>query len=195
MNDFLPMALFALAASISPGPVNVVALGLGAKHGFRAGLLHVTGATVGFTLLLVLAGIGLRGLLALWPGFTTILHWAGLLFLLYMAWQLAFDDGTTPSGRNGRASLLAGAGMQWLNPKAWLAAVAGVGLFGADDDVHTLLAFATIYFVVCYASIACWTAAGALMRNTLETPARMRRLNAFLALCLTVCAGWMLLAS
>jgi threonine/homoserine/homoserine lactone efflux protein len=201
MNEILPMTFFALAASISPGPVNVVALGLGARQGFRAGLHHVMGATMGFVLLLVLAGLGLRGLLALWPGITRALHWAGLLFLLYMAWRLASDDGRLPdgpssdTGQRGAASLLAGAGMQWLNPKAWLAAVAGVGAFAADGDARSLWAFATVYFVVCFVSIACWAAAGALMRKVLQTPARMRRLNAVLALSLIGCAGWLLLAS
>ena len=49
MSDVLSMSAFALAASITPGPVNVVALGAGAQYGLRAGMRHVTGATVGFT--------------------------------------------------------------------------------------------------------------------------------------------------
>jgi threonine/homoserine/homoserine lactone efflux protein len=62
-------------------------------------------------------------------------------------------------------------------------------------DAHSLWAFATIYFVVCYASIACWAAAGTLMRRALQTPTQMRRLNTVLALCLIVSAGWLLLGS
>ncbi|HAT1553441.1 TPA: LysE family translocator, partial [Aeromonas hydrophila] len=41
------MAGFALAMSITPGPVNLVALGSGARHGFAASLRHVVGATLG----------------------------------------------------------------------------------------------------------------------------------------------------
>ncbi|MGL4410466.1 MAG: hypothetical protein ACRCTU_18935 [Zoogloea sp.] len=37
----LSMAGFALAMSITPGPVNLVALGSGARHGFAASLRHV----------------------------------------------------------------------------------------------------------------------------------------------------------
>lgn len=200
MHDVLPMALFSLAASLSPGPVNVVALGIGARSGLRAGLRHVTGATLGFTLLLVLAGVGLRGMLAFWPGMTSALRGAGLLFLLYMAWRLASDDGRLPDSRDGTArrgaaSMLAGAGMQWLNPKAWMAAVAGVGTFAAGDNARDLWVFAAIYGVVCYASIACWAGAGVLMSKAIDTPAGMRRLNRVLALSLIVCAGWLLLDS
>jgi threonine/homoserine/homoserine lactone efflux protein len=38
------MAAFALASSLSPGPVNVVALSAGAQHGFATSMRHVTAA-------------------------------------------------------------------------------------------------------------------------------------------------------
>nr|BFE96380.1 hypothetical protein GCM10020185_69160 [Pseudomonas brassicacearum subsp. brassicacearum] len=58
MSLILSMAAFALVASITPGPVNIVALSSGARYGFRATLRHVGGATLGFVLLLVLMGLG-----------------------------------------------------------------------------------------------------------------------------------------
>lgn len=84
MTALLSMAAFALASSISPGPVNVVALSAGAQHGLAASLRHVTGATVGFTLLLLLIGLGLHELLARFPNLIEIVKWAGVGFLLYM---------------------------------------------------------------------------------------------------------------
>lgn len=61
MSPALSMAAFALAISLTPGPVNPVALTSGARHGWRAATPHVFGATLGFTALLVLVGLGLRG--------------------------------------------------------------------------------------------------------------------------------------
>ena len=98
MNLVLSMAAFALAASLSPGPVNLVALGAGARHGFRASLRHVTGATVGFTVLLVLTGLGLQEILQRWPGLTDLVRWAGVAFLVYLAIRLAADDGRLAAG-------------------------------------------------------------------------------------------------
>lgn len=113
-----------------------------------------------------------------------------------MAYRLATDDGRLPTGTGDRkGSLLVGASMQWLNPKAWLAAVAGVGAFASGGDAAGLWTFAAIYFVVCFASMASWAAAGALMRQALQTPARMRALNTALALFLVVSALYMLAAS
>ena len=41
MSMYLSMASFALAASISPGPVNLVSLSAGARHGLRVAMGHV----------------------------------------------------------------------------------------------------------------------------------------------------------
>lgn len=148
MSLSLSMAAFALAASISPGPVNIVALGAGARHGLRPAIRHVTGATLGFILLLVLIGLGLHEVLRHWPGLAVALHWAGVLFLLYMAWKLARDDGALGEGRDTHApSLLRGAAMQWLNPEAWLACVAGIGAFVGQGETALLGQFSLIYLV------------------------------------------------
>src|SRR5687768_13124652 len=103
MSLILSMAAFALAASITPGPVNIVALSSGAQYGFRASQRHVAGATLGFVLLLVLMGLGLHEVLQLWPFMTRVVQWAGVAFLLFMAWKLASDDGQLHTSESGRA--------------------------------------------------------------------------------------------
>lgn len=122
MSLILSMAAFALATSITPGPVNVVALSSGARFGFAASQKHVFGAAVGFTVLLVLIGLGLHEVLLRWPILTQLIQWGGVAFLLYMAWKLAVDDGRLDAqGRATAPSMLYGAIMQWLNPKpGWL---------------------------------------------------------------------------
>jgi len=193
MNLVLSMAAFALAASLSPGPVNLVALGAGARHGFRASLRHVTGATVGFTLLLVLTGLGLHQVLLRWPGLTAGVRWAGVAFLGYLAIRLAADDGRLSAGPAGSGpSVLAGAAMQWLNPKAWLAAVAGTGAYLADGDPAQLWLFAGIYFAICYLSVGCWAYAGAHLRHRLDSPARIRAFNRLMAALLAGSAVFLL---
>lgn len=189
------MAAFALAASISPGPVNLVALSAGARYGLRASLRHVTGATLGFTLLLLAVGLGLQQLLQQLPTLKMLLHWSGVAFLLYMAYGLARDDGRLDSDNAQRApGLFTGAAMQWLNPKAWLASLAGIGAFAADGELRVIGQFAALYFVICYLSIACWAYAGAFLRPYLEQPRRMRLFNRALALLLAASALYLLLA-
>ena len=182
MSIIASMAAFALATSITPGPVNVVALGSGARHGFAASLAHVTGATAGFCLLLALAGLGLHEMVDAWPQVTAAVRWAGIAFLLYMAWKLAADAGELGAAQSpARPSLLQGAAMQWLSPKAWLAALAGMGTYAAAGDAAAVWLFAAIYFVVCWVSIAAWAWAGSRLQAHLRAPRRIRLFNRTMA--------------
>ena len=61
------MALFAFAASFSPGPVNLVSVSNGARYGLGKGLSFITGATLGFILLFFVIGFGLHHVLAALP--------------------------------------------------------------------------------------------------------------------------------
>jgi len=182
MSILASMAAFALATSITPGPVNVVALGSGARHGFSGSLAHVTGATAGYCLLLALTGLGLHETVARWPQVTDVVRWAGVVFLLYMACKLALDRGELGAGDTpARPSLLQGAALQWLSPKAWLAALAGMGTYAADGDAGAVWLFTAIYFMVCWPSIAAWAWAGSRLQDWLRAPRRMRVFNRAMA--------------
>lgn len=195
MSIFLSMAAFALAASISPGPVNMVALGAGARYGLAASMRHVTGATVGFTLLLLLTGLGMLELLRQWPQLMTAIRWGGVAFLLYMAYRLATDEGTIDADPTAKGpSLIRGAAMQWLNPKAWLASLAGMGAYAGNGDTMLVWQFTAVYFVICYASIACWAYAGTFLRQHLQNPKRVRLFNRLMAALIAGSAAYLLLA-
>lgn len=195
MNLLISMSAFALAASISPGPVNIVALSSGVQFGFFRSLRHVSGATVGFTLLLLLIGLGLHQVLNQWPVLTRLIQWSGVAFLLWLAYKLATDDGQLGAGKPVRGpSFFYGAMMQWLNPKAWLASLAGMGVYAADGDTRLVWQFAAVYFVICYASVACWAYAGSTLRSYLQVPARVRLFNRAMAFLLAGSAVYLLAA-
>ncbi|ENO90387.1 LysE family translocator [Thauera linaloolentis] len=178
----LPMSAFALAASISPGPVNMVCLGSGTRYGVRASLGFVSGATAGFIALFAAVGLGLATAMAQLPLLATLLRWSGIAFLLYLSWQLARDDGALDA-RNADAppGFMAGALMQWLNPKAWLAAASGIGAYTRGAVLEELALFAALYAPICWASLACWVFAGAFLRRRITRPSRLRAMNRVLA--------------
>lgn len=196
MSLYLSMAAFALASSISPGPVNLVALSTGAQHGLRAGLRHVTGATLGFTLLLLLIGLGLNEVIdrsGYGSSLMLALRWGGLSFLVYMAFELARSDGKLgrDAARRTKPSYLYGAAMQWLNPKAWIASLAGMAAYASSGDLLLVWQFAAIYFVICYASLASWAWAGASLRHHLQEPRKLMYFNRTLAALLLLAAVYM----
>lgn len=177
MTVLLAMASFALSMSISPGPVNMVIVASGAQHGVRRTLPFVSGATLGFTVLLVLVGFGLMQVFDALPWLLTWLGVAGALFILYVGYRIATAPAELTAARTAVPTFLQGALLQWLNPKAWIACAAGVSMFASPESTRPLLIFIAIYFVVCYASLAAWAVLGDRVASLLGTPYRIRLFN------------------
>jgi threonine/homoserine/homoserine lactone efflux protein len=179
------MSLFALAASLFPGPVNLVSLSGSARYGLKTGLLFITGATLGFILLFLIIGFGLHYFIDALPSVTRILQWLGISFLLYLSYQLFMDNGELDTHDNRRApSFMTGAIMQWLNPKAWLASVSGIATYIPNATVDQVLIFAGLYLPICWLSLGVWVGIGILLGQYFQSPAKMRIMNKTLALLL-----------
>ncbi|UYG01290.1 LysE family translocator [Halomonas sp. GD1P12] len=182
----LPMSAFALAASISPGPVNLVCLSSGTHYPIARGLVFVTGATLGFIALFLSVGAGLYSLLRHWPMLEILLRWAGVAFLLYLSAKLALDDGRLSHRAPAKApGFWTGAVMQWLNPKAWLACASGISAYTGASAELTLL-FAALYLPICWLSLSCWVYAGAFLKRYVSNPTLLVVINRVLALLLAV---------
>lgn len=185
LSLLLSMSAFALAASISPGPVNLVCLSSGTRYPIAAGLMFVTGATLGFVALFIAVGLGLYSLLTVVPGLQDVLRWAGVAFLLYLSYRLAVDDGRLPEGSSPEApGFMTGALMQWVNPKAWLAAASGIGAYTNGNDLQQILLFAALYVPICWLSLGSWVYAGAFLRRFVHRPIILVTINRILALLL-----------
>ncbi|WP_449045163.1 LysE family translocator [Paracoccus versutus] len=188
----LAMASFALAASATPGPVNIIGAMTGARFGPRRALAFVSGATAGFLVLLLGFGAGLLAgttwILALSRPMTL----AGAAYLLWLAWRLLRDDGRVAwRGPAGQAApgFWSGALVQGLNPKAWLAALSSLSTFVMPlaDPAAGLVVFAALFGAICWASLAAWAWGGARFGQ-----GRLRAFNRGMALILALSVGWML---
>lgn len=190
----LSMSAFALAASISPGPVNMICLSSGTHYPVAKGLTFVTGATLGFVVLFLGIGAGLYSLLSLVPLFEKLLRWAGIVFLLYLAHKLTQHDGHVQTQSADKApGFMTGAMMQWLNPKAWLASAAGIGAYTSGNEPYQLWLFAALYLPICWLSLASWVYAGAFLKRYVHRPIILLTINRLLAVCLAASALFLLL--
>ena len=191
----LPMSAFALAASISPGPVNLVCLSSGTHYPIAKGLVFVTGATLGFIALFLGIGAGLYSLLTTVPLFDVLLRWAGVAFLLYLSIKLAMDDGTLPEQAIAKPpGFMTGALMQWLNPKAWIASASGISAYTSGNDLTQIAMFAALYLPICWLSLASWVYTGAFLKRSIQTPRLLVTINRLLAVLLAASCLFLLLA-
>lgn len=176
MSLVLAMCLFALSMSISPGPVNLICLSTGVNHGPRRALPFVSGATIGFSLLLALVGLGI-GALAEHQQLLDLLGFAGAGFIGYIGIKIATSDPILEPIRATQPGFGQGFLLQWLNPKAWIACLSGVSAFNLAGDYPLLTLFVALYFVICYVSIASWALVGGRLGRWIATPRKLQIFN------------------
>lgn len=122
------IALFVV--ELTPGPNMGWLATLSAKAGRKTGLRAVAGVTLGLTLQMFAAAFGLSAILAgsdmLYQG----LRWAGVTFMLYLAWESWTENGEpSPSRAHGPSGFYRGLIANLLNPKALVFYLAVVSQF------------------------------------------------------------------
>jgi threonine/homoserine/homoserine lactone efflux protein len=186
------MSVFSLAMSISPGPVNLMTLSSGANNGLRKTLPFVSGATIGFTLLLVLSGLGMATFVKLYPLFLDYLIYLGGAYIAYMGYKIALSSADIECLSIAPPNFFEGFLLQWLNPKAWIACASGVSAFTVEGSYETLVLFSGIYFVICYASIAWWAIVGDRASDLLKSKNYRRFFNRLMGVSLMIIALYLI---
>ncbi|WP_157966358.1 LysE family translocator [Oceanibium sediminis] len=188
MDQTATMALFALTMSISPGPVNVITLSTGLNHGTRKALGFVTGATIGFTALLLMIGLGLSAVSVRFGRIIDVATVLGALLILYFGYKLLTSGGGVSAAERPVPRFWQGAALQWLNPKAWGACIAAVGLFQLDQSRSVLYFFVGLYGVICFFGIGSWAVFGSQVERFLRSPEGLVRINRVLGAILVTLA-------
>ncbi|MGL4858158.1 MAG: LysE family translocator [Enterobacteriaceae bacterium] len=186
------MGMFALSMSISPGPVNMVTVASGANHGFWRTFPFVSGATIGFTILLIFVGFWFIKMIENSPLFFKYLGLAGSVFIIYMGYKIASAHPELVMTKGNIPGFAQGFLLQWLNPKAWIACASGVAMFSNPQTHAPLITFMSIYFVVCYLSLAVWAVLGDRVSTLLSSRMRIRLFNLAMGGMLITTAGYML---
>jgi threonine/homoserine/homoserine lactone efflux protein len=196
-----PLALFAIVASITPGPNNLLLMRSGAAFGVRRSLRHILGIQIGFALLVLLSFLGVSALLLALPGVMQLLRIACFLYLLWLAW-LIFQDARPRTGDESAASASSsrplntfeGVSFQLINPKAWMMSVTVASAFygGAPPTPLDLVAATLICMVVGGPSMLIWTAWGASINTVLKQVRARQIFNYSMSIVVVLTAVWML---
>ncbi|MCJ2141873.1 LysE family translocator [Methylobacterium sp. E-066] len=179
----LAVSAYAFVTSITPGPNNAMLLASGVNFGFRRSIPHVLGIAIGFSVMVLAVGLGLGAVFAAVPALHSVLQGAGMLFLLYLAFNIARSGGGGSAGGRPRPmSFLQGALFQWVNPKAWIMALGAVTTYAAKTgSVTDMLGIAALFAVINAPCVAIWAWMGRVLRDRLADPVRRRAFNVCMA--------------
>ena len=181
MLIFLTAVFFLL---ITPGPGVLSTAGVGAAFGAKAGYRYVLGLCIGTNLVALAVVTGLAGIVLAQPALRTVLLYASVLYLSYLAFRIAFAGSTIAFIETSKAPGIANAlALQAINPKAY---VVNTTLFTGFEFAGLTLWQETVWKFLLINLIwipihLIWLAAGiGLQKLNLPTPWQ-RLINALMA--------------
>jgi len=179
-STFLPLLIFTLASSFTPGPNLVMITASGANFGWRRSLPHYWGIVLGFSGMVLAIALGLGTIFESVPWLHTVLKYVGAAYLLWLGLRIATARRTASGTTRGRPfSFVEAALFQWVNPKAWLMAVGAVAAFARTDMATWVqaLPLTAVMGVISFISCALYLGGGVAIGRWLESPLAFRVFN------------------
>lgn len=193
-QEFTALLALATAMSFTPGPNTTLSTALAANRGLRGALPFVLAVPVGWGALLILSAAGLGTLLLEWPTLRLALQWAGLAYLLWLAFKLS-QSSKLGSAQSGALTVgfWQGAALQFVNVKAWMLALTIVAgwIAGRDDALARMAVVLPVMLTYAFVSNFLYASAGALLRGWLASGRRLLWFNRAMALVLVSTVVWM----
>ena len=183
----IAFVVFATVMFFTPGPNNIMLLSSGLTYGFRRTVPHIAGITIGFAFMIGAVGFGLGAVFIAYPVLQTILKYAGVAYLIYLAAAIAMSAPVTPGQDNQRGPMTfwGAALFQWVNVKGWvmvigtITAYAGIASFPWNIAIQTALSL-LLGIVAC----STWAVFGSALRPLLTSRRTVRAFNIVMAVLL-----------
>ena len=165
--EIFSIALFWFVTAYTPGPNNVVASYSGFNFGIIKTFPHILGVTLGFTSLVLFLTIGLINIFKLFPIIQEIIKYLGTIFLLYLAYKIAFSIGSDEVKRENPVKFIETFFFQYLNPKGVSVAIIVVSTYVelGDNYLNYATQIVGLAFLFSLSSITLWTFIGKFLRK------------------------------
>ena len=181
-ETLIAFSLFALVASITPGPNNLMLLASGVNFGFRLSVPHMLGICFGFLLMIFAVGFGLAEVFTQAPWVYGLLKWLGAIYMLYLAWCIATSGSVVGPNPNRSVakpiSFWSAAAFQWVNPKAWVMTMGAFSMYvPASSRASVIATVAVLFVVIGLPSMGVWALFGSGLRQGLQVKRNLLAFN------------------
>ncbi|CAM4025624.1 Cysteine/O-acetylserine efflux protein [Vibrio aerogenes CECT 7868] len=190
---FTPLFLFAFVATFTPGPNNTMLMTSGVHAGFFRSMPHMLGVAIGFSVMLMLVGLGMTGIFNTLPWLHQSLNILCMAYLCYLAYRIATSRPHIEQADYQPMTFFSAAMFQWVNPKGWTMALTAISLYNPSASWDGLGWITAAFFIATLPSVAAWVLAGKQIRRLLKSPGHMTCFNYVMALALLVSVAPMML--
>ena len=183
----IAFVIFATVMFFTPGPNNIMLLSSGLTYGFRPTIPHIIGITVGFAFMVGTVGLGLGTIFIAYPILQTILKYAGVAYLIYLAVHIATSEPPSAEQDNSRGPMTFwGAAMfQWVNAKGWVMVIGTITAYAAIAAYPWNIAIqVALSLLLGILSCTAWALFGSALRPVLSSRRAVRAFNVVMAVLL-----------
>lgn len=194
-SELSALLVLATVSSFTPGPNTTLSTAMAANHGLRRAMRFVCAVPVGWGILFTLCATGLGGLVVAWPPLRWAIVVLGNGYLLWLASRL-WGSGSLQQADSARLQVgfVQGVGLQFLNIKAWMLALAIVAgwVVGREDASERTLVLLPIMVAYGFVSNLTYAVAGAMLRHWLAHGRRLLVFNRCMSGALWLTVVWLL---
>lgn len=195
LTGLLSVFAFAVVATATPGPNNLMMLSSGLNFGIARSLPHLLGICLGFPTMMIAVSLGLGALFTNLPWLQNTLKLLAGSYLLYLAYRIATTDSGLQAPEHARPFTFVQAALfQWVNPKAWMMSISALAAFTSHgSEVATQsLAVAAVFCSVGFPCVGAWLIGGSWLKRWLSGRRQRHYFNRMMALLLIVSVAPML---
>jgi threonine/homoserine/homoserine lactone efflux protein len=183
----IALVVFGAVMAFTPGPNNVMVLSSGLTYGLRRTLPHIAGIAIGVSFMVAAMGLGLGAIFIAYPVLQTILKYAGIAYLIYLAFVIAMSDSVASGQDNQRGPMTFWAAVlfQWVNVKGWVMTIGIITAYSAIAGFPWNITIqAALMFVMAGLSSLVWAFFGSSLRRFLTSRSAVRAFNIVMAVLL-----------
>ena len=187
--ELLSLSLFMLVTSSSPGPNNIVASYSAFNFGLIKTVPHMFGVIFGFTTVVITMNFGFINIFKSFPILQEILKYTGSIFLIYLAYKIAFSKVESNTSSNNPVKFIETFFFQFLNPKGVIVAIIMVSTYvehGENFINYSAWVIGVAFFFACF-SIMFWTLIGKFLRKFATNEKFIKRFNYIMSFLLVSC--------
>jgi threonine/homoserine/homoserine lactone efflux protein len=194
-SELSALLVLATVSSFTPGPNTTLSTAMAANHGLRRAMRFVCAVPVGWGILFALCATGLGGLVVAFPPLRWGIVTLGTGYLLWLASRL-WQSGSLQQADSAKLQVcfVQGVGLQFLNIKAWMLALAIVAgwVAGREDAAARTLILLPIMVAYGIFSNLTYAVAGSMLRHWLAHGRRLLMFNRCMSVALVTTAFWIL---
>ncbi|MDK2595823.1 LysE family translocator [Pseudoalteromonas obscura] len=185
------LMLFSFAASITPGPNNILLTHSGSQFGIKKTMPHLIGIRAGMTVIHIIMLMGLGHLVLANPQLHLTFKFLASGYIIYLAYKIAFKHAknSLQPQQAKPLSFMQAALFQLINPKtmATLLSLTTALTLPGDFYWHSAILGVLVFNIVALGSGLSWTYFGKVISTKLQNQAHMQKFNYLMASLLLAC--------